>query len=196
MKKDEFYREISKIARNNGNKLKFEQYETDIDTAYEFMSFIELETGIKGKVIADLGCGNGLLGISAALFGAEKVDMYDIDKSLIEIAKRNIYTLELKNVHSAEKDMFDISMHYNIAVSNPPFGFQSNFSVPAFIKKALSISDNLFFLYKDNLNIRKLAELNGMSILPLNGIKIRKSKNFHKKDYYTLPVVLVYKVVK
>lgn len=47
------------------------------------------ELGVKGKSVADVGCGSGILGICALLFGADKAIMYDIDKIAVESAKHN-----------------------------------------------------------------------------------------------------------
>lgn len=193
MKKIEFYRELSKLKKTGVNKAHLEQYRTDIETAYELTSFIASEIGIEGKTVADLGCGDGILGIAAGLMHAGNVDMYDIDKNAVSVAEENITLLGLKNARAIDMDVFDVKKRYDIAVSNPPFGLQSNFDVKAFIKKAEELSDNLFFVYKDNKAIRKTAEDNGLQVLKINDLKIEKSLPFHKKDYYTLPVVIVYK---
>jgi putative methylase len=185
---------MSKIERNQSNKLRLEQYSTDLEMAYDMVSFIDSKSCIFGKNVADLGCGNGILGITAAIFGAKKVDMYDIDKRMTELTKKNVETLELDNVNTINKDIFDVDYKYDTAVSNPPFGFQSNFSIIAFIKKANNIADNLFFIYKDNKNIRNLAQINGMDVFELGNIKLQKSQYFHKKNSYTLPVILIYRL--
>ena len=185
---------MSKIEGSRTNILKLEQYATDIDTAYEFTSEISSLIGIEDKNAADLGCGNGILGISLSLFGVKSVDMYDIDKNQIELASMNINLLGIKNVKAVEENIFDVKNRYDIIVSNPPFGFQSRFSTIAFVKHALRIGKSVFFIHKDNKEIRSIASNNDMSILELGGIKLKRSQNFHKKTYYSLPVVLVYKV--
>ncbi|MCL4398413.1 MAG: methyltransferase [Candidatus Parvarchaeota archaeon] len=196
MKKIDFYREISKLDKIEKNSIRLEQYSTDIDTAYQFIQFIDYNAGMKGKTVADLGCGNGILGISAALLGAEKVDLYDIDEKAVYAAKQNIETLKVKNANAICIDLFDIKKKYDIVVSNPPFGFQSSFNLNAFIKKTTSISDNVFFIYKDNQEIRKITENTGFSIYKIRDIKLEKTLPFHKKSYYSLPVVIVYKTTK
>ena len=193
MKKIDFYREISKLDKIEKNSIRLEQYSTDIDTAYQFIQFIDYNAGMKGKTVADLGCGNGILGISAALLGAEKVDLYDIDEKVVYTAEQNIEKLHINNTKLIQMDLFDINEKYNIVVSNPPFGFQSNFNLNAFIKKVKSISENVFFIYKDNQEIKKIADKNGFSIYKIEDIKLEKTLPFHKKSYYSLPIVIVYK---
>lgn len=193
MKKIDFYREIAKLDKGRKNNLKLEQYPTDIDTAYQLMYFIDYNVGIAGKTVADLGCGNGILGISAALLGAGKVDLYDIDEKVVYTAEQNIEKLHINNTKLIQMDLFDINEKYNIVVSNPPFGFQSNFNLNAFIKKVKSLSENVFFIYKDNQEIKKIADKNGFSIYKIEDIKLEKTLPFHKKSYYSLPIVIVYK---
>ena len=193
MKKIDFYREIAKLDKTEKNSLRLEQYSTDIDTAYEFIHFVDYNVGITGKTVADLGCGNGILGISAALLGASEVDLYDIDEKAVYFAKQNIEKLHINNAKSIHLDMFDVDKKYEIVVSNPPFGFQSNFSLSAFIKKVNSLADNIFFIYKDNIEIRKIADSNGFLTHKIQDIKLEKTLSFHKKSYYSLPAVIVYK---
>lgn len=48
-----------------------EQYKTSADEAARSLYTIEATYGdVRGKVVADLGCGTGILGIGAALLGA------------------------------------------------------------------------------------------------------------------------------
>ena len=114
MKKIDFYREIAKLDKTEKNSLRLEQYSTDIDTAYEFIHFVDYNVGITGKTVADLGCGNGILGISAALLGASEVDLYDIDEKAVYFAKQNIEKLHINNAKSIHLDMFDVDKKYII----------------------------------------------------------------------------------
>ena len=45
--------------------------------------------GNKGDIIADIGCGSGILGICAKKLGAESVDAVDTDETAVETAKIN-----------------------------------------------------------------------------------------------------------
>ncbi len=192
MKKIEIYKNLSKLEKINNNIAKLEQYSTNVELAYELNSFIDSEITIKDKRVTDIGCGNGILGITAKLFGAKLVDMYDIDEKAIDIARSNILKEGISNVNAIKLDLFDIKDTYDIAISNPPFGFQSNFNIEAFIKKLKNLADNIFFIYKDNKNIAKIAEKNNLQLRYLGNIKLEKTMNFHKKNNYILPTVVIY----
>lgn len=192
MKKIEIYKNLSKLEKINNNIAKLEQYSTNVELAYELNSFIDSEITIKDKKVTDIGCGNGILGITAKLFGAKLVDMYDIDEKAIDIARSNILKEGISNVNAIKLDLFDIKDTYDIAISNPPFGFQSNFNIEAFIKKLKNLADNIFFIYKDNKNIAKIAEKNNLQLRYLGNIKLEKTMNFHKKNNYILPTVVIY----
>ncbi len=192
MKKIEIYKNLSKLEKINNNIAKLEQYSTNVELAYELNSFIDSEITIKDKRVTDIGCGNGILGITAKLFGAKLVDMYDIDEKAIDIARNNILKEGISNVNAIKLDLFDIKDTYDIAISNPPFGFQSNFNIEAFIKKLKNLADNVFFIYKDNKNIAKIAEKNNLQLRYLGNIKLEKTMNFHKKNNYILPTVVIY----
>lgn len=43
----------------------------------------------KGKTVLDVGCGSGILGISAKILGAEKVYMCDLDQQAVDFCKQN-----------------------------------------------------------------------------------------------------------
>ena len=52
---------------------KLEQYQTDPEIAAEILWFAGFNNDISRKVIVDLGCGTGILGIGALVMGAKKV---------------------------------------------------------------------------------------------------------------------------
>jgi ribosomal protein L11 methyltransferase len=51
---------------------------------------------VKGKTVADVGCGTGILSIGAILLGAKQVAGVDIEEQSVEVAKENA---ELNGVH-------------------------------------------------------------------------------------------------
>jgi predicted RNA methylase len=63
---------------------------------------------IREKIIADLGCGCGMLSIAAAMMGARKVLAIDIDKDALAICRRNLQDLGIIDLESdGEEDDFE-----------------------------------------------------------------------------------------
>ena len=123
---------LGKLKSLDKHKIKLEQYETDIKTAVSFLWFVYENDGIYGKDIADFGCGNGILGIGAALLGAKNVDFYDIDKDALEICIYNVKQFNF-DFSILNQDFFDVNKHYDTIISNPPFGIKSNFDILIFL---------------------------------------------------------------
>lgn len=61
---------------------------------------ILLEEDVEGKSVVDVGCGSGILGITAAKLGASEVSGVDIDEAAVSIAKENVLTNEVDKVMS------------------------------------------------------------------------------------------------
>ena len=74
----------------------------------------------KSKVL-DLCCGSGVIGITAALAKGASVDIADVSKKALKVAKLNA-KLNKANVQLIESDMFEeITDMYNVIVCNPPY---------------------------------------------------------------------------
>lgn len=175
-------------------KTHLEQYSTDISTAADFLFFIDSLGSINSKTIADFGCGDGILGIGASLMGAKKVDMYDIDSSMVELANSNSRKFGLPNCAAYKKDLFDVTERYDTIISNPPFGFQSTFHINAFISKLKDTGAAFFFIYKLNREIQNIANENGLAIHELGELWIPNIAFFHKKEKVRLPACIIYKI--
>jgi putative methylase len=184
---------LSGLEEPISKKIYLEQYSTNIKTAVNFLFFVDTYKRIKGKRVTDFGCGNGILGIGAALLGAAAVDMYDLDQKMVELAKKNVSELNITDCNAYEKDFFDVDVHYDIAISNPPFGFQSTFNIEAFISKLKKTADSFFFIYKANKKIQKIVQAEGLTIKDFENIALPKSAIFHKKDSVNVPICIVYK---
>lgn len=54
----------------------------------EALDALDLDTGLSGRRVADVGCGSGVLGIAAAARGAQ-VEAVDIDPAAIDVTREN-----------------------------------------------------------------------------------------------------------
>ena len=186
-------RALTSLKMIGAPKMKFEQYQTDVKTAVAFLFFADSVAGLKSMRVADLGCGNGILGIGAALFGAEKVDMYDIDYEAVNITTKNTKLLGLTTCNSFCADFFDVYEKYDVVLSNPPFGFQTNFNMDKFLEKLREMSPNVFVLYKYNNIAVTLAKKNGFGVYKLGDMRLKRTAAFHKKNALDIPVCIIYR---
>ena len=74
--------------------------------------------------VIDLCCGSGVIGITMALETNAKVDMVELSKDAIEIAKENIKLHQLEdkvNIINADIFNYKILDNYDLIISNPPY---------------------------------------------------------------------------
>lgn len=72
--------------------------------------------------ILDIGCGSGVIGLTLKeKLPNAKVDLLDISKKALEVAKKNATNLNLE-VGFIESDVFtNVNKKYDIIISNPPY---------------------------------------------------------------------------
>ena len=87
---------LSKASVFSKAKIELEQYPTDSETAASFLWLAFNLDDIQDKIIADFGCGTGILGLGAAILGAKKIYMIDTDEEALELAKKNKEEIEEK----------------------------------------------------------------------------------------------------
>src|SRR3989344_9379113 len=85
--------ELSKLKVFESPKVRQEQYPTDSEIAASVLWNAYILGDLEGKVIADLGCGTGILGIGALLLGAKEVLFVDSDEKALERAKNSLSKL-------------------------------------------------------------------------------------------------------
>ncbi|MBI2646848.1 methyltransferase [Candidatus Woesearchaeota archaeon] len=134
-------------------KVVKEQYAIDSEICASMLWNAYLLEDIEGKVIVDLGCGTGLLGIGALLLGAKHVIFVDMDKNALEIAKYNTSKVKserykLGRVEFICKDIEEIRLKADIVIQNPPFGTKVRHSDIHFLEKALQIAPLVYSFHK------------------------------------------------
>jgi putative methylase len=103
-----------------------EQYLTPPGIAAEVLWAARAMGDIEERRVADLGCGTGILGIGAALLGAEMVYCIDIDSGALEAGRVVAEELGLGNIEFIGADIrrHDSLPLVDTVVQNPPFGSQ------------------------------------------------------------------------
>ena len=130
---------LSKLKDFENKKIILEQYTTPNDIAAEILWFAFMNKEIKGKVIMDLGCGNGIFGIGALKLGAKKVYFVDKSEEAIEIVKNNLKNLKIntKKCVFIKKDVDDLKkFSVDLIIQNPPFGVKKKHADRDFLEKA------------------------------------------------------------
>src|SRR3989344_7088742 len=135
---------LSKLSNIEDKNISLEQYQIEGDLAAEFLLFVY--EGINCKIVADLGCGNGILGIGALLLGAKKVYFIDIDNKSIDIAMKNCEKID--NAEFLNIDVNKFNTRVDTVVMNPPFGVQNRKADKNFLLKAFEITENIYSIHK------------------------------------------------
>jgi len=112
---------LSKLLPIKNPKYELEQYQTPSEIAADIAWAIPI-----GDEIADLGSGNGILGLALALVGWNKVYLIEKDPEQEEILYKNKELLGLNNVEILIKDVGDLELNIENVIANPPFGHNSN----------------------------------------------------------------------
>ncbi|WP_456475406.1 METTL5 family protein [Candidatus Pyrohabitans sp.] len=167
-------------------KLELEQYLTPAPLAAELLILAHLKGDIGGKVVYDLGCGTGRLGIGAALLGAERVVCVDSDSSAIKLAEKNAEKFALDNIEFILADVRDISGSADTVLQNPPFGVHVKGADRAFLEKALEIAPVVYSIHKRESRgfvLRYVRELGGRvaELKPVR-LELPRSYDFHRKE--------------
>jgi len=167
-------------------KVRVEQYMTDSEVGATVLWDAYMKGDIRGKVIADLGSGTGILGIGAMMLGASKVYFVESESSAMEIAKENVGNIESES--SSEfffGDVVDFDKKVDTVIMNPPFGVKSEHSDRKFLEKAFKISDKVYSFHKSETKkfIESFAKDNNFEIMQVIDFEfpLKSTMKFHKK---------------
>jgi putative methylase len=149
---------LSKLKGFEAGKVRerLEQHQTDPEIAAGIVWAATFNKDISGKVIVDLGCGTGILGIAALIMGAKKVIFVDIDEKAVETAKSNLAFVEKElNVDFSKKAKFVVEdvkkfsiKNIDLVLQNPPFGVKVKHADRVFLEKAMEISPVIYSFHK------------------------------------------------
>jgi putative methylase len=141
--KSELIRKLSKVEDFEEPKVSLEQYLTPPELAADILHTAFMQQDLEGKKVLDLGTGTGMLGIGAALLGAD-VTAVDKDEEALEIAERNAEELEMSEfIEFEHSDIEEVEGTVDTVVMNPPFSVHSEIGID-FLKKAVEVSDAVY----------------------------------------------------
>ena len=202
MKLKNIISELESLETFSSPKDYLEQYQTPPSVAGEMIHYISNNYNLNNYSIAYLGCGTGILGISAALCGCKNVFLFDIDEEALDIAKNNIEKLELEdNIQIIQMDVNQLrncnklNKYFDLVITNPPFGIRSeNGADIEFLKTASYICNNTIFSLHKFSTINFLKKFyNKKGINDIKSFKIEynlpKTYKFQKKKEKNIDVV-------
>ncbi|MFH1439262.1 MAG: METTL5 family protein [Candidatus Woesearchaeota archaeon] len=192
--------ELSKLRVFSAAKVNLEQYPTDSEIAATVLWDAFMHGEIKDKIIADLGCGTGILGIGALLLEAKFVYFVDIDKEALEILKENIARLgiPIRRYRIVRKDVEEVNKEYHVqiktdtVIQNPPFGTKDKHIDKLFLEKAFSVGNIIYSFHKITSKkfISELAKDHGFNqeLIHKFDFPLKASMKHHKKKTENIEV--------
>ncbi|MDD1770827.1 MAG: METTL5 family protein [Methanomassiliicoccales archaeon] len=170
-----------------------EQYQTPATIAADMLFLAYSQGDIAGRTVVDLGCGTGILGIGAALLGAERVIGVDVDKGAVELAAANSRELGV-SIELLVSDVRSFQASADTVVMNPPFGAQTRHADRPFLEKAIGIANVVYSLHLGGTEefVRSLIASTGASgeIQKRYKFEIPHTFAFHKKAKTDVEVAL------
>jgi len=193
---------LSKLKVFSSPSLELEQYPLDGKNASDILWMAFSLGDIANKVIADLGCGTGILGIGALLLGAKKVYFIDKSQAAIRIAKENLQFVEKEfNVQLNRKALFligdaqNFSTKVQVILENPPFGTKAEHLDKVFLEKAVEVGDKVYSLHKSSTLdfLKKLIKKKGFELTHQTrfDFPLKHTMPFHKHDIKMVDVSLL-----
>ncbi len=186
---------LSKLKVFTEPDASLEQYPVDPELAASILWKCRMDDVL--TVAADLGAGTGLLGLGAALLGAKKVYLVDIDKKALELAKQNQSQLEADfgvrlPVAYVNKLVQEFDIKVDTVIQNPPFGVQNEHADKIFLKAAMAVAGNIYTLHKIESKqfIDAFAHDNGFAVkemIPAD-FPLKSSMRFHTQRIKSIRV--------
>jgi len=155
MKLKQLEQHLQTIEGFENPKVLLEQYPTRPHIAACMLQTIhDTFDDIDNKMIADLGCGCGVLSIGSVMLGAGTVTGFDVDQDALEQFQENIADFEMDNIELVNADVASLGDRfigkYDTVIMNPPFGTKHNKGLDIkFLETGLRLSSNsVYSLHK------------------------------------------------
>lgn len=153
MDKTELKMILSQLKGFKNPRAELEQYLTPPDIAATLLHYANMCQDIEGKKVIDLGAGTGILGIGAAVLGAELVLCVEKDKEGLKMAEENLNMVEDEigrdltvNLLQADVHSLELDEKLQTAVMNPPFGLKKRDENLTFLRQAIDCAQNIYCL--------------------------------------------------
>ena len=121
---------LSGLEPHPYNSIELEQYSIDGDLAARWITDIAAFGDLsEGCSIADLGAGNGILGLGALVMGAGRAILVEADQEACDVAKSNADSMGFADsTEVIQATLGSDLVNFNsadVVISNPPWGRQT-----------------------------------------------------------------------
>ena len=191
---------LQSMERSTEYDVKLEQYPTPAPIVASVLYAAQMEYGdITDKVVCDLGCGNGIFAVGAALLGARRVVGIDIQTKALKVSQRNLRLLGTEDkIDLVLGDVSYLTLRglLDTVVCNPPFGVKKRGADVIFLKKAISAAKVTYSMHlageKNRVFLKdKIAQLGGIvTQIETFTFPIKRIYEFHKKSKHLIEVDL------
>uniref|UniRef100_A0A8D8S3V7 Methyltransferase-like protein 5 n=2 Tax=Cacopsylla melanoneura TaxID=428564 RepID=A0A8D8S3V7_9HEMI len=186
-------------------KVHLEQYHTPPHLAATILHTIEANyNDIDGKIIADLGCGSGILTFGSILLGADFCFGLECDEDILDVFYENKNEFEISNcdailfeinTNSLESSVFKNKV--DTVIMNPPFGTRNPGIDLKFVDYATRIGKVVYSLHKTSTResiVKKIAAFSNVEqvdVIAEMKYDLSQSYKFHKKVLHDIDVDLL-----
>ena len=196
---------LQSIERMEDLDISLEQYPTPANIAASIIYAAHMEyDDIRGRVVCDLGCGDGIFALGSALMGANHAIGVDVQSKALKVSRRNSAMLGTEGtIDWILMDVSSLELRKSIdtVISNPPFGVKKRGADLRFLSKAISIANVTYSLHlageKNRTFLeRAIGNLGGK----VTGIEtfefpIGRIYEFHRKKKHLIGVDL-YRIIR
>lgn len=188
---------LSRLKGFDSPKVQQEQYIMDSEIGASILWSVYLLGDIKNKIIVDLGCGTGVLGIGALLLGAKKIFFIDNDAKALEIALNNILKVKSEGysvgeIEFIEKEIVYVELEADIVIQNPPFGTKIRHNDMVFLKKAIKIAPIVYSFHKSESRtfFERFSAKNNAKITHIWDFRfpLKATLSFHRRQIHRIGV--------
>ena len=135
--------EIPPLAHPN---VSLEQYSTPANIGADVLFEAFTRGDVEGRDVLDLGCGNGMFAIGAALLRSRTSVGVDLDLSALIQARKNANGLGA-DVDFVRGDARRFSAKADTVIMNPPFGAQNRGADLPFLLTGMSVADAVYSIH-------------------------------------------------
>jgi putative methylase len=191
---------LESMERLDKYDVSLEQYPTPAPIAASVLYAAQMEhNDITDKIVCDLGCGDGIFAIGAALLGANRVIGIDVQSKALKASQMNSRSLGTADtVDWVLGDVASMQLRclVDTVVSNPPFGVKKRGADLRFLKRAISIADVTYSMHlagdKNRVFLKNEIEKLGARVAQLETFQFPIGRLFehHKKQKHIVDVDL------